>query len=329
MPDHGVSGRAGQTTVLVVERGQTTVLVVGLGSSLVAIYFSSLTRVGLWAHWSMSLASVHMRLIYVVFTQRTSSPNEIRMFQDHQDTYLNGVVVRGGLGCSGVLPSHNEPVTLAVPKKGRKKSNRLTNIEYIDLRDLLEAKKAQYVRPHNHNRKSIVIVKSISLKSPKFMETSMLEKMNVKDARDAMKCGAFPLLLERSAKDWFKSLKPNSISSFDLLKQSFLNQFLSASKKRYPPIYLLSIRQGPKEKLGPFMFHVNKLPPKSYGDLVSEACHLAIAEEMTYDTPEGKDPSQPSVRDKQRKDQNGGKGRDQPQNLFRSRFDNYTPLNTN
>ncbi|CAL2256623.1 unnamed protein product [Prunus armeniaca] len=104
----------GQTTVLVVERGQTTVLVFGLGSSLVAIYFSSLTRVGLWAHWSMSLASVHMRLIYVVFTQRTSSPNEIRMFQDHQEAYLNGVVVRGGLGCSGV-PVQGELVCSRVP----------------------------------------------------------------------------------------------------------------------------------------------------------------------------------------------------------------------
>ncbi|CAB4278502.1 unnamed protein product [Prunus armeniaca] len=59
--------------------------------------------------------------------------------------------------------------------------------EYLDLRDLLEATKAQYIRPHNRDRKSIVIVKSImivivigksiSLKSPKFMEMSMLEKV--------------------------------------------------------------------------------------------------------------------------------------------------------
>ncbi|CAL9011881.1 unnamed protein product [Prunus brigantina] len=81
--------------------------------------------------------------------------------------------------------------------------------------------------------------------------------MNVKDAKDAMKCQAFPLLLEGSAKDWFKSLKPNSISSFYLLKQSFVNQFLSASKKRYPPNYLLSIKQGPKEKLRDY---INRSP---------------------------------------------------------------------
>ncbi|CAB4316557.1 unnamed protein product [Prunus armeniaca] len=66
--------------------------------------------------------------------------------------------------------------------------------------------------------------------------------MNVKDAGDAMKCRAFPLLLEGSAKDWFKSLKPDSISSFNLLKQSFVNQFLFASKKWYPPNYLISIK---------------------------------------------------------------------------------------
>ncbi|CAB4319868.1 unnamed protein product [Prunus armeniaca] len=160
--------------------------------------------------------------------------------------------------------------------------------------------------------------------------------MNVKDVGDAMKCWAFPLLLEGSAKDWFKSLKPDSISLFDLLKQSFVNQFLSISKKRYPPNYLLSIRQGAKEKSrgyinrfnrevisipscskdtaytallggfrrGPFLFHVNKFPPKSYEDLVFEVyCH-AIAEEMTYDTPEGKDQSQPGVGDKRREDWN-------------------------
>ncbi|XP_021813339.1 uncharacterized protein LOC110756245 [Prunus avium] len=159
--------------------------------------------------------------------------------------------------------------------------------------------------------------------------------MNVKDG-DAMKCLAFPLLLEGSTKDWFKSLKPDFISSFNLPKQSFMNQFLSTSKKRYLPNYLLSIRQGPKEKLrhyinrfnlevisipscskhttyiallagfqrGPFLFHVNKFPPKSYEDLVSEAYRHVIAEEMTYDTPEGKDPSQPSVGDKRRKGRN-------------------------
>ncbi|CAB4278500.1 unnamed protein product [Prunus armeniaca] len=154
--------------------------------------------------------------------------------------------------------------------------------------------------------------------------------MSVKDVGDAMKCGAFPLLLERSAKDWFKSLKRNSISSFYLLKQSFVNQFLSTSKKRYPPHYLLSISCSKDTtytallagfRRGPFIFHVNKLPPKSYEDLVSEAyCH-AIVEEMTYDTLEGKDPSQPSVG----KAEIGHK----ILNKFRSRFDNYTPLNTN
>ncbi|CAB4285889.1 unnamed protein product [Prunus armeniaca] len=106
--------------------------------------------------------------------------------------------------------------------------------------------------------------------------------------------------------------------------------------KRYPPNYFLSIRQGPKEKLrdyinpfnrevisipscskdtaytaflagfrrGPFLFHVNKFPPKSYEDLVSEVYRHAIVEEMTYDTQEGRDPSQPGVGDKQREDRN-------------------------
>ncbi|KAL6293696.1 hypothetical protein ACE6H2_001838 [Prunus campanulata] len=44
-----------------------------------------------------------INLVYVVFTQRTSSPKGVGMFRDHQDAYLNGVLVRGGLGCPGVL----------------------------------------------------------------------------------------------------------------------------------------------------------------------------------------------------------------------------------
>ncbi|PQP96063.1 uncharacterized protein Pyn_09672 [Prunus yedoensis var. nudiflora] len=120
--------------------------------------------------------------------------------------------------------------------------------------------------------------------------------MNVKDAGDAMKCRAF---------------------------------------SRCPPNYLINIRQGPKEKLrdyvncfnrevisiscskdttytailagfrrGHFLFHVNKFPPKSYEDLVSKGYRYDIAEEMTYDTLEGKDLSQPSEGDKWREGRN-------------------------
>ncbi|CAL2277228.1 unnamed protein product [Prunus armeniaca] len=44
-----------------------------------------------------------MSLIYMVFTQKTSNPKEVGMFRDHQDANLNGVLVRGRLGCYGVL----------------------------------------------------------------------------------------------------------------------------------------------------------------------------------------------------------------------------------
>ncbi|CAB4316332.1 unnamed protein product [Prunus armeniaca] len=65
-----------------------------------------------------------------------------------------------------------------------------------------------------------------------------------------------------------------------------------------------SLASGRALRRRPFLFHVNKFPPKSYEDLVSEAYRHAIVEEMTYDTPEGRDPSQPGVGDKQREDRN-------------------------
>ena len=176
--------------------------------------------------------------------------------------------------------------------------------------------------------------------------------MDVKEAGDAMKCRAFPLLLSGSAKDWFQSLKANSISSFELLRVSFMNQFLTASKRQHPPSYLLSIKQKPDESLraflnrfsskvtkiqgcptdtaytallaglqkGPFLFHVNKFPPKTYADLLNEAYRRAIVEEMTYDAPEPKE-AKPITGEKRRED----RGQQQHYNKHekRGRYDNH------
>lgn len=115
-------------------------------------------------------------------------------------------------------PSPEEMVTPVTSKKGKKKSNCLSNIKTF-LKDM---------------RKYILEFKfTKDFTQPKmqlFDETSDLVDflndfgywMNVKYV--AMKCRAFPLHLDGSSKDWFKSLiisirfLSNPISSFDQLK---------------------------------------------------------------------------------------------------------------
>ncbi|XP_024022147.1 uncharacterized protein LOC112091828 [Morus notabilis] len=62
-------------------------------------------------------------------------------------------------------------------------------------------------------------------------------------------CRAFRNHLSDSARRWFRSLKPNSITSWDDLKNAFLTQFIGV--KKYIPLKqnLSRVYQGPKESL--------------------------------------------------------------------------------
>ncbi|XP_024025271.1 uncharacterized protein LOC112092707 [Morus notabilis] len=62
-------------------------------------------------------------------------------------------------------------------------------------------------------------------------------------------CCAFKHHLSDSARRWFRSLKPNLITSWDDLKNAFLTQFIGV-KKYIPPKHNLSrVYQGPNESL--------------------------------------------------------------------------------
>jgi len=62
-------------------------------------------------------------------------------------------------------------------------------------------------------------------------------------------CRAFRNHLSDSARRWFRSLKQNSISSWDDLKNAFLTQFVGVKKYIPPKQNLSRVYQGPNESL--------------------------------------------------------------------------------
>ncbi|XP_024023030.1 uncharacterized protein LOC112092074 [Morus notabilis] len=62
-------------------------------------------------------------------------------------------------------------------------------------------------------------------------------------------CRAFRNHLSDSARRWFRSLKPNSVTSWDDLKNAFLTQFIGVKKYIPPKQNLSRVYQGPNESL--------------------------------------------------------------------------------
>ncbi|XP_024024428.1 uncharacterized protein LOC112092448 [Morus notabilis] len=62
-------------------------------------------------------------------------------------------------------------------------------------------------------------------------------------------CRTFRNHLSDSARRWFRSLKPNSITSWDDLKNDFLTQFIGVKKYIPPKQNLSRVYQGPNESL--------------------------------------------------------------------------------
>ncbi|XP_059446340.1 uncharacterized protein LOC132177880 [Corylus avellana] len=75
---------------------------------------------------------------------------------------------------------------------------------------------------------------------------------------DEIACRAFPLTLRGVAKEWFGSLSPKSVDSFDYLWQQFLGQFLAVRRRKKNPAYLLSLVQGENESLKDYMLRFNR-----------------------------------------------------------------------
>ncbi|XP_062155145.1 uncharacterized protein LOC133863185 [Alnus glutinosa] len=82
--------------------------------------------------------------------------------------------------------------------------------------------------------------------------------MDLHRTPEMVACRAFPLTLSGNARDWFRSLPPNSIRHFEDLGRMFLTQFMAGRVRRKPSGSLMSLHQGPEESLKDFFMRFNQ-----------------------------------------------------------------------
>jgi hypothetical protein len=82
--------------------------------------------------------------------------------------------------------------------------------------------------------------------------------MDLHRTPEMVACRAFPLTLSGNARDWFRSLPPNSIRHFEDLDRMFLTQFMAGRVRRKPSGSLMSLHQGPEESLRDFFMRFNQ-----------------------------------------------------------------------
>lgn len=77
-------------------------------------------------------------------------------------------------------------------------------------------------------------------------------------ASDSIMCQTFPTTFRMIARDWYTTLNPNFIGSFQEFVQQFISYFASSQKPRKIIINLLVMQQGKDELLRSFMARINE-----------------------------------------------------------------------
>ncbi|XP_022158344.1 uncharacterized protein LOC111024851 [Momordica charantia] len=97
------------------------------------------------------------------------------------------------------------------------------------------------------------------------------EWADIYDIREAIRCRVFSFTLTGSARNWFRQLKRNSISSFKELAEAFVTQFVGGRVKSKPVTYLLTIKQKATESLKEYVarFNEEKLQVEGLTDAVA------------------------------------------------------------
>ena len=68
-------------------------------------------------------------------------------------------------------------------------------------------------------------------------------------------CCSFPTTLKGVAREWFTKLPTSSIDNFEQLGNAFLRHFVGGQCPKRPANHLLTIKQGEKETLRPYVKH--------------------------------------------------------------------------
>ena len=190
--------------------------------------------------------------------------------------------------------------------------------------------------------------------------------MNVRRASTSLKCQAFPLTLIGAARQWYRSLKPGTISSFDQLKGEFLGRFIGSKTRKKDKTHLWSLKQGKDETLkkyidrfsegmnlvdeftdtdvlsalreglqeGELLTSIIRRAPKTFGEFLARAQEFVNVEEYLQSRKnhkgEGKRKSESEAKEgdskKMKVEKNAAKDNKKPS--IAPRFQAFTPLNT-
>ncbi|XP_057953517.1 uncharacterized protein LOC131147891 [Malania oleifera] len=81
--------------------------------------------------------------------------------------------------------------------------------------------------------------------------------MQLQGAPDAIMCRAFATTPKGTARDWYRTLRPGSVSSFQEMEQMFTGHFLSSRRVAKTTGHLMSMVQVERETLKNFMHRFN------------------------------------------------------------------------
>ncbi|XP_057952463.1 uncharacterized protein LOC131146722 [Malania oleifera] len=81
--------------------------------------------------------------------------------------------------------------------------------------------------------------------------------MQLQGAPDAIMCRVFATTLKGTARDWYRTLRPRSVGSFQGMEQMFIGHFLSSRRVAKTTGHLMSMVQGDRETLKNFMHRFN------------------------------------------------------------------------
>ena len=91
------------------------------------------------------------------------------------------------------------------------------------------------------------------LKEPLDLLNTCKTTLGLQQPPDEILCRSFPTTLKGAAREWFTKLPKSSVNSFKQLNSAFLRHFIRRQRSKRPADHLLTIRQGEKETLRPYV----------------------------------------------------------------------------
>ncbi|XP_073049611.1 uncharacterized protein [Primulina eburnea] len=242
-------------------------------------------------------------------------------------------MLRQQVGSRAPVPKKGSPFSLAILEEGLPPSFRQPNVGEYD----------GHTDPEEH--------------LGRFENAALLHQYT-----DGVKCRVFLGTLVSSAQQWFNTLQPNSICSFEDFSVAFLHRFVSSKRHQKNYLSLFVMKQQEAETLREFVQHFNnaaleipaatpdimisaftqglrggeffkslvKKPPSSYDDLLARAeKYVNLEDAQRYRRMENRPGGSRAEGAEKGGKKRGAREREEDRNRNRGPFSSHVPLNRN